>query len=192
MATKEDFTDEEWKAMQKGVTGAGFLVSAGDRDFTDSFGEAGALAKYLAGQRETSESEFVRELANVRRGGFGLTDSAQEVQAETLALGAGAGAGVEPDHRDAGQPVPGVLHQLDVLDAGVGNVALGLPEQTARDHDLVRIEAVAERGYCTSSNASSPATGTSSQPSKSSQPPDERWRDTNRASSAGSSRARRP
>ena len=70
MATKEDFTEEEWKAMQKGVTGAGFLVSAGDRDFTDSFGEAGALAKYLAGQRETSESELIRELANVRRSGF--------------------------------------------------------------------------------------------------------------------------
>ena len=85
MATKGDFTEEEWKAMQKGVTGAGMLVSAADRDFTDSFGEAGALAKYLAGQRETSESELVRELANVRSSGFGLTDSAQEVQAETLA-----------------------------------------------------------------------------------------------------------
>ena len=85
MATKEDFTEEEWKAMQKGVTGAGLLVSAGDRDFTDSFGEAGALAKYLAGQREASESELVRELAKVRSSGFGLTDSAQEVQAETLA-----------------------------------------------------------------------------------------------------------
>lgn len=85
MATKGDFTEEEWKAMQKGVTGAGMLVSAGDRDFTDSFGEAGALAKFLAGQRETSESELVRELANVRSSGFGLTDSAQEVQAETLA-----------------------------------------------------------------------------------------------------------
>ena len=104
MATKEDFTEEEWKAMQKGVTGAGFLVAAGDRDFTDSFGEAGALAKYLAGQRETSESELVRELANVRRSGFGLTDSAQEVQAETLAalrdalatLAAKAKGGVKP------------------------------------------------------------------------------------------------
>ena len=85
MATKGDFTEEEWKAMQKGVTGAGMLVSAGDRDFTDSFGEAGALAKYLAGQREASESELVRELANVRSSGFGLTDSAEEVQAETLA-----------------------------------------------------------------------------------------------------------
>jgi len=52
MATKADFTEEEWKTLQKGVTGAGLLVSAGDRDFTDSFGEATALAKYLGAQRE--------------------------------------------------------------------------------------------------------------------------------------------
>ena len=69
MATKTDFTDDEWTTMQKGVTGAGMLVSAGDRDFTDSFGEAGALAKYLAGQRETSESELVRELSTSAEAG---------------------------------------------------------------------------------------------------------------------------
>ena len=49
MATKADFTEDEWKTMQKGVTGAGMLVSVSDRDFTDSFGEASALAKYLGG-----------------------------------------------------------------------------------------------------------------------------------------------
>ena len=49
MATKADFTEEEWKTMQKGVTGAGMLVSVSDPDFTDSFGEASSLAKYLAG-----------------------------------------------------------------------------------------------------------------------------------------------
>jgi hypothetical protein len=85
MATKADFSEEEWEAMQKGVTGAGMLVSIGDRDFTDSFGEAGALAKYLAEQRGQSESELVRQLASVRGTGFGLTDSQQEVEAETLA-----------------------------------------------------------------------------------------------------------
>ena len=82
MATKADFTEEEWKTLQKGVTGAGMLVSAGDRDFTDSFGEAGALAKYLGAQREKSESQFIRELASVRGSGFGFTDSAQEVEEE--------------------------------------------------------------------------------------------------------------
>lgn len=85
MATKADFTEEEWKTLQKGVTGAGLLVSSGDRDFTDSFGEATALAKYLGGQREKSESQFIRELASVRGTGFGLTNSAQEVEEETLA-----------------------------------------------------------------------------------------------------------
>ena len=84
MATKADFTEDEWKTMQKGVTGAGMLVSAGDRDFTDSFGEAGALAKYLGAQREDSESPFIRELAAIRGSGFGFTTSQQEVEAETV------------------------------------------------------------------------------------------------------------
>jgi tellurite resistance protein len=84
MATKADFTEQEWKALEKGVTGAGMLVSIGDRDFTDSFGEASALAKALAAQREQSASELVREIASVRGTGFGLTASPQEVESETL------------------------------------------------------------------------------------------------------------
>ena len=42
MPTKADFSEDEWQAMQKGITGAGMLVSVTDRDFTDSFGEASA------------------------------------------------------------------------------------------------------------------------------------------------------
>jgi tellurite resistance protein len=85
MATKADFTDDEWEAMQTGVTGAGMLVSLSDRDFTDSFGEASALAKALAVQREQGASEVIRELAKARGTGFGLTDSAQELESETIA-----------------------------------------------------------------------------------------------------------
>ena len=84
MATKTDFTDDEWKALEKGVTGAGMLVSVSDRDFTDAFGEASALAKALASRRDDA-SELVRELAKRRGTGFGLTASAQEVETETLA-----------------------------------------------------------------------------------------------------------
>jgi hypothetical protein len=84
MATKADFTEDEWETMRKGVTGAGMLVSIGDRDFTDTFGEAGALAGRFSEERETSGSELVRELATGRPRGFGLTDSPQEVEAETL------------------------------------------------------------------------------------------------------------
>ena len=85
MATKADFTEDEWHALQKGVTGAGMLVSVSDADFTDSFGEASALAKFLAEQRRTNESELVREIAAAHGGGFGLTASREKVETETMA-----------------------------------------------------------------------------------------------------------
>ena len=85
MATKADFSEDEWKTMQKGVTGAGMLVSVSDRDFTDSFGEASALAKSLGSERESGASDLIRELARVKGTGFGFTDSPQEVETETLA-----------------------------------------------------------------------------------------------------------
>jgi hypothetical protein len=86
MATKADFTEDEWKALQQGVLGAGMLVSLSDADFTDTFGEASAISKYLAEQHSSAGSELIREVAGIRgRGGFGLTDSRDEVEAETLA-----------------------------------------------------------------------------------------------------------
>ena len=84
MATKTDFTEQEWEALRKGVSGAGMLVSLSDRDFTDTFGEAGALAKYLSGQQVASSSQLVRELAQGRATGFGLTASPDKVRAETM------------------------------------------------------------------------------------------------------------
>jgi hypothetical protein len=84
MATKADFTEEEWKTMQKGVTGAGALVSISDPDFTDSFGEASAIGKYLAEQRQKSDSVLIRDLTHVHGTGFGLTASREKVETETL------------------------------------------------------------------------------------------------------------
>ena len=84
MAGREDFTEQEWEAMQKGVTGAGLLVSLSDRGFFDTFKEAGALAKHLAGARQNSTSEVVRELAETRGTGFGIGSSPGEVESETL------------------------------------------------------------------------------------------------------------
>ena len=84
MAARADFTEQEWEAMQKGVTGAGLLVSLSDRGFFDTFKEAGALAKHLAGARQNSGSEVVRELAETRGTGFGLGSSPQELESETL------------------------------------------------------------------------------------------------------------
>jgi tellurite resistance protein len=84
MATKADFTEQEWDTLQRGVTGAGMLVSLSDRDFTDSFGEAKALAKYLGEQRSQSQSTLIRDLAAVHGSGFGFRTSPQELESGTL------------------------------------------------------------------------------------------------------------
>ena len=83
MAGKADFTEDEWDALQKGVTGSGMLVSVAHRDFTDSFGEAKAIAKDLASNRENA-SQLVRELAAMHGTGFGLVASPNEVQEGTM------------------------------------------------------------------------------------------------------------
>lgn len=84
MASKADFTEEEWKTLEKGATGAGMLVAVSDRDFTDTFKEAGALARHLSEARQKNDNQLVRELAEARGTGFGLTASPQEVETETL------------------------------------------------------------------------------------------------------------
>ena len=85
MATKADFTQDEWTSLHKGVTGAAMLVSLADRDFSDSFGEASAMAKYLTSQSTIGATELVRQVASIHSTGFGIMDSPQKVQAETVA-----------------------------------------------------------------------------------------------------------
>ena len=43
------FTDDEWKALEDGVIGAGMFVSVSEPDFTHTTGETSALATYLTG-----------------------------------------------------------------------------------------------------------------------------------------------
>ncbi|MFI5292499.1 MAG: hypothetical protein ACHQ02_06510 [Candidatus Limnocylindrales bacterium] len=85
MATKTDFTEEEWHALEQGVTGSAMLVSLSDRDFTDTFGEAGAMAKYLQGQQVAGSSELLRELAKAHGTGFGLGTSPDKLRDGTVA-----------------------------------------------------------------------------------------------------------
>jgi hypothetical protein len=126
MATKADFTEDEWKTMQKGVTGAGMLVSVSDRDFTDSFGESSALAKYLVEQRQQSQSELVRELAHTHGTGFGLFTSPQKVESETLDSLRAATATIRqkaPDEADAYRRL--VLDLAEHVAEAKGGVAAG-------------------------------------------------------------------
>jgi hypothetical protein len=83
MATKADFTDAEWKAMQEGITGAGMFVATVDRGFFDSFKEANALAHHLRDAHEHSDSVLIRDLATGHDRPFGMTASPEEVEQST-------------------------------------------------------------------------------------------------------------
>jgi len=104
MATKADFTEQEWESLQKGVTGAGLLVALSDRSFFDTFKEAGALGKHLAQAKQSNSSELVRELADVHGTGFGLTSSPDTVEAETLAALQSAKTALEAKAPDELEP----------------------------------------------------------------------------------------
>lgn len=104
MATRQDFSDEEWAALQRGLTGSGMLVSISDRDFTDSFGEAGALGKFLAGQQVAGASDFIREVSKTRGTGFGLTSSQDEVRNQTLESLRSSVALLQAKHPDEVEP----------------------------------------------------------------------------------------
>lgn len=83
MAGRADFTDQEWDALHKGVTGAAMLVSVSDRGLVDTFKEAGALGRHLATARKEGSSELIRELSQERGTGFSLTTSPDELERDT-------------------------------------------------------------------------------------------------------------
>jgi len=95
MAKKADFTEQEWTSLQKGVVGAGLLVSLSDRSFFDTFKEAGALGKHVAQAKGSNSSELIRELADLHGTGFGLTSSPDKVETETVAALQSAKAALE-------------------------------------------------------------------------------------------------
>lgn len=90
MAGKADFTEDEWKTLQRGVTGSGLLVSLAHRDFSDSFGEASAMAHELADEHVHSQSQLVRDLGSTHGTGFGMFDGPEKVEAATMAAIAAA------------------------------------------------------------------------------------------------------
>ena len=80
----EGLAETDIETLRRGAMGAGLLVSVSDRGFFDTFKEAGALAKHVAAARSGSESAVVREIAEGRGVGFGITSSPQEVESGTL------------------------------------------------------------------------------------------------------------
>ncbi len=85
MATKADFTEEEWKTLQEGLAGAGLYVALVDRGFFDSFKEANALAHHLRDAHEHNDSVLIRDLATGHERPFGATASPEVVEQSTVA-----------------------------------------------------------------------------------------------------------
>ena len=127
MAGKADFTSEEWEAMQRGVVGAGMLVSGAHPGFSESFGEAKAIASDL-GKHRDSPSELVRELAGSHGTGFGVVASPKEVQGAIDAL-AGAVATLMQKAPDEVEPYRALV--LDVANAAAAAKGGVAPEETA-------------------------------------------------------------
>ena len=83
---RTDFTEEEWETLQKGVTGAGFWMTIADRGFFDTFKEAGAMAKHLAGRpAERRERRSSAISARRRARASAGRSSPEEVESETTA-----------------------------------------------------------------------------------------------------------
>jgi hypothetical protein len=64
MATKTDFTDEQWETLAFAVTDSMMFVTvANGPHFWESMGETTAAARYLVDQQKSSPSTLVRDLA---------------------------------------------------------------------------------------------------------------------------------
>ena len=80
----EALSEQDIEILRKGALGAGLLVSVSDRGFFDTFKEAGTLARHVAAARAASESAVVRQLAEGRGMGFGVTTPPAEIESGAL------------------------------------------------------------------------------------------------------------
>jgi hypothetical protein len=135
MATRADFTDQEWTAMESGVTGAGVYVSLVDRSFFDTFKEANAIAHHLREAHDRSDSELIRELAKSHDRPFGVTASPQEVEDSTVAALQAAVAALQAKSPDDLPAYRALV--LDVAES-VAAAAKGVSTQENQALDRIR------------------------------------------------------
>jgi hypothetical protein len=135
MATKADFTNEEWKAMQEGITGAGLFVSLVDRGFFDSFKEASALASHLRDAHEHSESVLIRDLATGHERPFGMSDSPQEIEQKTVAA---LGQALTALETKSPEDLPAYRQLVMEVAQSVAEAAKGVSPQESQALDSIR------------------------------------------------------
>jgi len=135
MATRADFSDEEWKAMQEGVTGAGMFVALVDRGFFDSFKEANALAHHLKEAHEHNDSVLFRDLATGHDRPFGMTASPDEIEQSTVAA---LGQAVAVLEAKSPEDLPAYRQLVLELAESVAGAAKGVSPQENQALDRIR------------------------------------------------------
>jgi hypothetical protein len=135
MATRADFTDEEWKAMQEGIAGAGMFVALVDRGFFDSFKEANALAHHLREAHEHSDSALLRDLTAGHDRPFGVTASPDEVESSTVAALEQAVTALEAK---SPEDLPAYRQLVLEVAQGVAEAAKGVSPQENQALDSIR------------------------------------------------------
>ena len=135
MATRADFTDAEWKAMQEGLTGAGMFVALADRGFFDSFKEANALAHHLKEAHAHSDSVLLRDLASGHDRPFGMTASPEEVEQSTVATLSQALAALEAK---SPEDLPAYRNLVTEVAESVAEAAKGVSPQENLALDRIR------------------------------------------------------
>ncbi|NTU71696.1 MAG: hypothetical protein HGB10_07760 [Coriobacteriia bacterium] len=86
MATKSDFTAEEWNVLQMATTGTVLYLSTIDAGFWDTFKEAGHAGKFVASQVTGAPNLLVRDLAHDARADYakGEKPNANDIVTPTL------------------------------------------------------------------------------------------------------------
>jgi hypothetical protein len=135
MATRADFTDEEWKAMQEGISGAGMFVALVDRGFFDSFKEANTLARHLRDAHEHNDSVLVRDLATGHDRPFGMTASPEEIEQSTTATLKQAVAALEAK---SPEDLPAYRQLVLEVAQSVAEAAKGVSPQENQALDSIR------------------------------------------------------
>lgn len=138
MATKADFSADEWQVLQWALSDATVYASMADPGFFDSFKELSAVARFVAAQRDFSPSTLVQDLAS------DLTARRDpDLAANPSAIGEAALRRIEQAAAIVHDRCPEESEALRVLVLGAARVAAKAAggESTQESTALARIEA---------------------------------------------------
>jgi hypothetical protein len=84
MARRDDFSEEEWNALERGVTGTALVLAAAEGGPLSALKEARAFAQQLGEARRTSGSALVQDLAGTTAAELRTLHAGADVEQETV------------------------------------------------------------------------------------------------------------